>query len=167
MFSRRSRTNLVTAAISYSPCKNTGVTGDCVSPISKPLSFSQSSKTMLDRLIASFPVQLLLLHLKKNLALVLVYVLLLGVILEQFGVVLGIPFLFLDPEYLHQVSWLSFALMGVGFAILTMAFHMTTYMMDGRQFRFLAVIPKPFIHFCINNSIIPFVFYLIYTLKFI
>lgn len=122
---------------------------------------------MLDRLTASFPVQLLLLHLKKNLALLLIYVLLLGIILEQFGVVLGIPFLFLDPEYLHEVSWLSFALMGVGLAILTMAFHMTTYMMDGRQFRFLAVIPKPFIHYCVNNSIVPLIFYLVYTIRFV
>lgn len=122
---------------------------------------------MRDRILYSFPVQLFLLHLRKNLALVLVWVMLLGVILEKFGVVLGIPFLFLDPEYLHQVSWLSFFLIGVGMAILTMAFHMTTYIMDGRQFKFLAVLPRPFIHFCINNSIIPLIFYLIYSVKFI
>lgn len=122
---------------------------------------------MTEKFISSFPIQLFLLHLRKNIALIAVYLLLIGIVLEQFGVVLGIPFLFLDPEYLHQTSWISFGLMGVGLAIFTMAFHMTTYMMDGRQFRFLAVIPKPFIHFCINNSIIPFVFYLIYTLKFI
>lgn len=122
---------------------------------------------MRDRILYSFPVQLFLLHLRKNLALVLVWVVLLGVILEQFGVVLGIPFLFLDPEYLHQVSWFSFFLIGVGLAILTMAFHMTTYIMDGRQFKFLALVPKPFIHFCINNSILPLIFYLIYSVKFI
>ncbi len=122
---------------------------------------------MRDRILYSFPVQLFLLHLRKNLTLVLVWVILLGVILEQFGVVLGIPFLFLDPEYLHEVSWLSFFLIGVGMAILTMAFHMTTYIMDGRQFKFLALVPKPFIHFCINNSIIPLIFYLIYSTKFI
>lgn len=122
---------------------------------------------MRERIIYSFPFQLFLLHLRKNLALVLVWVILLGVILEQFGVVLGIPFLFLDPEYLHQVSWLSFFLIGVGLAILTMAFHMTTYIMDGRQFKFLALVPKPFIHYCINNSIIPLIFYLIYSVKFI
>lgn len=122
---------------------------------------------MRDKILYSFPVQLFLLHLRKNLALVLVWVVLLGVILEQFGVVLGIPFLFLDPEYLHQVSWLSFFLIGVGMAILTMAFHMTTYIMDGRQFKFLALVPKPFIHFCVNNSLIPLIFYIIYTVKFI
>jgi hypothetical protein len=122
---------------------------------------------MRERILYSFPVQLFLLHLRKNLALVLVWVVLLGVILEHFGVVLGIPFLFLDPEYLHQVSWLSFFLIGVGMAILTMAFHMTTYIMDGRQFKFLAVVPKPFIHFCINNSLIPLIFYIVYSVKFV
>lgn len=122
---------------------------------------------MREKILFSFPVQLFLLHLRKNLALLLVWLILLGVILEQFGVVLGIPFLFLDPEYLHEVSWLSFFLMGIGLAILTMAFHMTTYIVDGRQFKFLAVVPKPFIHFCINNSIVPLLFYLIYITKFI
>ncbi|EAZ79108.1 hypothetical protein [Algoriphagus machipongonensis] len=122
---------------------------------------------MRDKIWFSFPVQLLLLHLRKNLALIFVWIMLLGIITEQFGVMLGIPFLFLDPEYLHQVSWISFFMVGIGFAMLTMAFHMTTYIMDGSQFKFLAVLPKPFIHFCINNSLIPFTFYLIYIIKFI
>ncbi|MCU0402346.1 MAG: patatin-like phospholipase family protein [Algoriphagus sp.] len=122
---------------------------------------------MRERIFYSFPVQLLLLHLKKNLTLILIWVILLGIILEYFGVVLGIPFLFLDPEYLHEVSWLSFFMMGVGLAVLTMAFHMTTYIMDGSQFKFLALVPRPFIHFCINNSIIPLLFYLIYMVRFV
>lgn len=122
---------------------------------------------MANKIWYSFPIQLLLLHLRKNLALVLIWVLLVAIIFESFGVVLGIPFLFLDPEYLHQVSWISFMLMGFGFAAFTMAFHMTTYIMDGRQFSFLAVTNKPFIHFCINNSIIPLVFYLCYCFRFV
>lgn len=122
---------------------------------------------MRNKLIYSFPIQLFLLQLRKNLALLLVWVVLSGIILEQFGVVLGIPFLFLDPEYLHQVSWISFLLMGVGLAILTMAYHMTTYIMDGSRFRFLAVVSKPFITYCVNNSIVPLLFYLLYTVKFV
>jgi hypothetical protein len=122
---------------------------------------------MWDKIWYSFPVQLFLLHLRKNLALTLIWVVLMGVILEYFGVVLGIPFLFLDPEYLHQVSWVSFFLMGVGFAVLTMAFHMSTYIMDGRHFPFLAVINKPFIHYCVNNGIIPLIFYLVYVVAFV
>ena len=122
---------------------------------------------MKERFIYSFPVQLFLLHLRKNLALVFIWVVLLMIILEKFGVLLGIPLLFLDPEYLHQVSWLSFFLMGIGFAIFTMAFHMTTYILEGGKFKFLAVVKWPFIHFCVNNSLIPLSFYLIYTVKFI
>ncbi len=122
---------------------------------------------MLHKIWKSFPIQLLMLHLKKNLTLVLVWGILFGVILQKIGVTLGIPFLFLDPEYLHSVSWLSFFLMGIGVAILTMAFHMTTYILDGRRFPFLAILDRPFIHFCINNSIIPAVFYLVYILAFL
>lgn len=122
---------------------------------------------MWDKIWYSFPVQLFLLHLRKNLGLTLIWVVLMGVILEYFGVVLGIPFLFLDPEYLHQVSWVSFFLMGVGFAVLTMAFHMSTYIMDGRHFPFLAVVNKPFIHYCVNNGLIPSIFYFVYIIRFV
>jgi hypothetical protein len=48
-----------------------------------------------------------------------------------------------------------------------MAFHMTSYIMDGSRFKFLAVVPKPFLHFCLNNSLIPFGFYCIYIYSFI
>jgi hypothetical protein len=122
---------------------------------------------MWDKIWYSFPIQLCLLHLRKNLSLVLIWVVLLAIILEGVGVVLGIPFLFLDPEYLNQVSWISFFLVGVGFAVYTMGFHMSTYIMDGGKFPFLAIVSKPFIHYCINNSIIPLTFYLVYIYRFI
>lgn len=122
---------------------------------------------MWEKIWYSFPVQLFLLHLRKNLGLVVAWVLLCGIVLEHFGVVLGIPFLFLDPEYLHQVSWVSFMLMGVGVAVLTMAFHMATYIMDAKYFPFLAVVNRPFIHYCINNGVIPSIFYIIYIYRFI
>ena len=57
--------------------------------------------------------------------------------------------------------------MGIGFSVLTMAFHMSTYIMDGRHFPFLAILNKPFIHYCVNNGIIPLTFYLIYTFRFV
>lgn len=122
---------------------------------------------MREKLIYSFPVQLLSLHLRKNLALIFIWGGLMAVICEQFGINLGIPFLFLDPEYLNEVSWLSFFLMGIGFAVLTMAFHMTTYIMDASKFVFLTLLKKPFIHYCINNSIIPLIFYIVYITQFL
>ncbi|MCL6260346.1 patatin-like phospholipase family protein [Aquiflexum sp. TKW24L] len=122
---------------------------------------------MWDKIIYSFPIQLLILHLKKNLFLVALWVMLALIILQKLGTVLGIPFLFLDPEYLNQVSWQGFFLVGVTLAIFTMSFHMTTYILDGAKFKFLAVVPRPFIHYCVNNSIIPFCFYILYLVAFI
>jgi hypothetical protein len=121
--------------------------------------------TMWQNFVRSFPVQLFILHLRKNLSLLLIWLILLGFVLQQFGVVLGIPYLFLDPEYLHEVSWLSFFWMGIGLAVFTMSFHMTTYIMDGWRFSFLAVVHRPFIHFCFNNALVPLIFYLIYTVE--
>nr|WP_317048505.1 patatin-like phospholipase family protein [Echinicola strongylocentroti] len=102
---------------------------------------------------------------KKNLALVGIWVLLVLVFSDNFGKVLGIPYLFLDPEYLNSVSWMGFFLMGIGFAVFTMAFHMTTYIMDAAKFQFLATLSRPFIRFCVNNSLIPLVAYLIYIVN--
>ncbi len=122
---------------------------------------------MWEKIWYSFPVQLFLLHFRKNLSLIFIWTVLLLIILEGIGVMLGIPYLFLDPEYLNEVSWISFFLMGIGFAVFTMGFHMATYIMDGGKYPFLAVLNKPFIHYCINNGIIPLVFYLIYIYQFV
>lgn len=122
---------------------------------------------MWDKIYYSFPIQLLILHLKKNLALLFLWVLLALIILQKFGSVLGIPYLFLDPEYLNEVSWQGFFLMGIALGVFTMSFHMTTYILDGAKFKFLAVIPRPFIQFCINNSIVPLGFYVLYLYSFI
>ena len=121
---------------------------------------------MWQKVVFSFPVQLLALHLKKNLFLVAIWVLLAFIVLQGFGTVLGIPFLFLDPEYLNEVSWKSFMLVGLALSIFTMAFHMTTYILDGAKFKFLAVIPRPFVQYCLNNSILPLIFYIIFVFAF-
>ncbi|MCH7400629.1 patatin-like phospholipase family protein [Belliella kenyensis] len=121
---------------------------------------------MLEKIQYSFPIQLLLLHLKKNLALLFLWVILILIITQNFGTVLGIPYLFLDPEYLNVVDWKGFFLMGISLAVFTMSFHMTTYILDGAKFKFLAVVSRPFIQFCVNNALIPLVFYLIYVYSF-
>ncbi|WP_186755566.1 patatin-like phospholipase family protein [Echinicola salinicaeni] len=118
-------------------------------------------------ILHSFPVQLLVLHFKKNIALVAIWGLLVLVLSNNFGKVLGIPYLFLDPEYLNEVSWIGFFMMGIGLAVFTMAFHMTTYIMDAARFKFLAVLSRPFIRFCINNSLIPLIAYLVYIISII
>lgn len=122
---------------------------------------------MWERIIYSFPLQLFFLQLKKNLLLLSFWALLFLIVSQNFGTVLGIPFLFLDPEYLNAVSWQGFFIIGVALAIFTMAFHMTAYILDGTKFKFLAIVERPFITFCINNSIIPLSFYLLYVISFL
>ncbi|MFC0264840.1 patatin-like phospholipase family protein [Fontibacter flavus] len=121
---------------------------------------------MWDKIFYSFPIQLFFLHLKKSLLLLALWALLVLIIFQKFGTVLGIPFLFLDPEYLNKVSFQSFFLVGVALAIFTMSFHMTSYILHGPKFKFLAVIPRPFLQFCLNNSLIPLVFYILFVYAF-
>ena len=43
-----------------------------------------------------------------------------------------------------------------------MAFHITCYINDGHRFTFVGTLPRPFTKFCLNNSVIPVVFFLVY-----
>ena len=70
----------------------------------------------------------------------------------------GIPYLILAPEYLGEVNFLSFLLLGVGLGLFVMAFHISSYIYYCRRFSFLATLQRPIYQFSINNSIIPFVF---------
>lgn len=122
---------------------------------------------MWQKIIYSFPVQLLFLHIRKNLLLLSPWFLLVLIAFQSFGTVIGLPYLLLDPEYLNRVSWQGFFFVGVALGIFTMSFHMTCYILDGAKFKFLAVIPRPFVQFCLNNSIVPLVFYILFLFAFI
>jgi hypothetical protein len=117
--------------------------------------------------VYSFPVCLLLLNIRKNKALLAFWLILFGIVTRQIGRIFGIPYLFLDPEYVNQVSFWSLFIMGVSIGGFTMAFHIACYILDSRKFAFLANLRRPFTRFCINNSPIPFVFMLVYLASFI
>ena len=106
----------------------------------------------------SFPIQLLLNNLKRNHVLVLCWILLFAMITGAFGKYLGIPYLFLDPEYLNKVNFTSFFIMGLCTAGFTTAFHITCYINDGHRFSFVGALSRPFTKFAINNSILPILF---------
>lgn len=120
-----------------------------------------------ERFIYSFPVQLVLLHLRKNLALVAVWVLLIVIVTSNFGNVFGVPYLFLDPEYLDSVGFTSFFIVGAAFGGMVIAFHITCYILYGYKFTFVGILEKPFIKFCVNNSFIPFIAFVVYLLAII
>ena len=110
----------------------------------------------------SFTVQLLILHFKKNQVLLLCWLLLFMVISGNLGISLGIPYLFLDPEYINQVNFYSFAIMGIAIAGFSIAFHITAYIIDGHRFSFLGKLSRPFSKFSLNNSPIPLLFLFTY-----
>ncbi len=110
------------------------------------------------RVIYFFPLQLLLLHLKKNHLLLLAWILLFLYITENLGVKYGIPYLFLFPEYFGRVGFLSFAITGFALGGFITAFNLYSYGMHAYRFPFISTISRPFLKFNINNGVIPAAF---------
>lgn len=117
---------------------------------------------LLPKIAYSFPVQLFLNNIRRNIVLILCWIILFAMITGNFGKYLGIPYLFLDPEYLNQVGFISFFIMGLMTAGFSMAFHITCYISDGHRFSFVGTLPRPFRKFVINNSFFPIAFLLTY-----
>jgi hypothetical protein len=109
------------------------------------------------QLIHSLPLQLTFHHFKKNLALLAVWAIIIAAFSGGLGKVYGIQYLFLDPEYLGKVNFLSFFFVGLSFGNLVMAFHITCYILDGHRFRFVGILQRPFAKFSVNNSLIPLI----------
>lgn len=95
----------------------------------------------------------------------LAWLILIAMVTGNFGKYLGIPYLFLDPEYQNEVDLLSFFIVGITTAGFAAAFNITTYITEGHRFAFLGALPRPFTKFALNNSIIPLVYILIYVFQ--
>ncbi|MEE2700040.1 MAG: patatin-like phospholipase family protein [Bacteroidota bacterium] len=117
------------------------------------------------KLLYFFPIQLLLHHIKRNYLFLIFWTILFSIILESFGVKYGIPYLFLAPEYLSEVNFLSFFLLGLSVGIFIMAFHIASYIIMGYRFRFIATLSSAFFKFCINNATIPLLFLITFGIQ--
>lgn len=109
-----------------------------------------------------FPLVLLFTHLKHNLVGLLYWLLLWAIVTDRLGGAYGIPYLFLSPEYQEDTGFWSYLLLGFSIGGLTMAFNSYSYVRIASYFPFLATVYKPFLKFCINNSLIPLIFHIIY-----
>nr|WKN35291.1 patatin-like phospholipase family protein [Tunicatimonas sp. TK19036] len=126
-------------------------------------------KNIIEPIYYALPVQLLILHLRKNQLLLLCWILLISIVTGYFGKSLGIPYLFLDPEYLGRVDFFSFFWLGMAFGGFNMAYHIICYILDGPSFGFLGTLSRPFAKFALNNGVIPaffIVLYLLYMINF-
>lgn len=113
----------------------------------------------------SFPVQLIILHVKKGQLLLLYWIFLFACVIQNFGNNFGIPYLFLDPEYMGKVSWLAFFIIGVCLGIFIMAYNISSYMLNSFRFPFLACLYKTFEKYCYNNAVMPVLFTLTYIIS--
>jgi hypothetical protein len=120
---------------------------------------------MLRKLIFFFPLQLLLANLKRNHLLLLLWVVLFGFVSKGLASKYGIHHLFLAPEYLNTVSFWSYAIVGFAIGGFVMTFNISSYIINSKRFPFIAALKKPFVKFCINNSLLPFIFLVYYILQ--
>ena len=109
-----------------------------------------------------FPVQLLVLHLKKNHVLLLCWAVLFAFITQQMGMKYGVPYLFLYPEYFGKSTFWSFGLLGFSVGGFFTAFNLYSYTTHAYRFPFIATIARPYLKFTINNALLPLAFTLVY-----
>ncbi|MEO6883305.1 MAG: patatin-like phospholipase family protein [Bacteroidia bacterium] len=97
--------------------------------------------------------------------LVLFWLLFFGCITQVVAIKYGVPYLFLDPEYLGQVDFRSYLLLGFACGGFIMAFNIASYITNAFRFPFLATLSNPFFKFCLNNLIIPVIFVFVYCVS--
>jgi hypothetical protein len=115
-------------------------------------------------LVNFFPVKLVFIHFKRNLLFLVFWFILFGLTSKNILPKYGIDFLFLTPEYLGEISFLSYSILGFSIGGFIMAFNIYSYILVAPRFLFIASLSRPFYKFCLNNFIIPLVFVVFYTI---
>lgn len=110
------------------------------------------------RIVFFFPFQLLWMQLKKNQTILVFWAVLFGYITKALAYKYGIPYLFLYPEYMGEVNFFSHLIVGFSCGIFIMSYNISTYIISGYRFPFIATLSRPFVKFCYNNSLIPWLF---------
>lgn len=105
-----------------------------------------------------FPVQLLVLHVKKNHFLLFFWLLLFGYTTGVLGGKYGVDHQFLFPEYFGRNSPMAFFILGFTLGGFVLAFNLYSYILHGFRFPFIATLNRPFLKFTYNNFIIPVAF---------
>lgn len=119
-------------------------------------------KRFLQGIYYSFPLQLMILHLRSNLLLMLIWLIPIATISGNFGKDMGFHYFFLDPEYMGKVSFWSFFWIGISFGVFYIAWNTTTYILNSYRFPFLASLSRPFAKYSFNNLLLPFLFIIFY-----
>lgn len=111
------------------------------------------------------PVQLLLLHFRRYQLLLLFWLVLTLVLTGDFAAHFGARSLFLAPEYLGEINYLSMFLLGSTFCVFIMMWNITTFIIHSTRIPNMGATRHAFPVYCFNNSVIPFVYLIFYTVK--
>jgi hypothetical protein len=109
------------------------------------------------------PIQLLLLHFRRYQLLLVFWAILLLTITGNFASHFGASSLFLAPEYLGAISYVSMFLLGSAFCVFMMMWHITTFIIHSRRITYIAASRHAFLLYAINNAIIPLAFLIFYS----
>lgn len=115
----------------------------------------------------SLPVQLLVMQVRYQKHVLACWVFFFLATTNNFGETMGVPYLFLEPEYMGQVSFVSMFLIGCGMGTFITAYMITAYISDSYRFHFLAMVRRPFLTFYMNNLMLPVAFVVVYSVSFI
>lgn len=121
-------------------------------------------KRLLNGIYYFLPVQLLLLHFRKYQLLLFFWLLLFLIITGRFASHFGASSLFLAPEYLGNINFISMFLMGCAMCVFVMAWHITTFIIHSKRIPYMGATRLAFVVYTFNNSIIPIAFITFYTI---
>jgi len=120
-------------------------------------------RKILRKIYFFLPIQLLLLHFRRYQLLVLFWVLLLLTFTGHFAAHFGASSLFLAPEYMGGISYISMMLLGSAFCVFVMMWNITTFIIHSRRIPYMWATRHAFLLYCMNNSIIPIAFLISYS----
>ena len=115
--------------------------------------------------IRFLPFNLIVGQFKHNLFSIIFWAFLFAIVADSLGYAFGIPFLFYSPEYMGTISPWSFYLVGFALGGFIMGFNTYSYIKLGPYYPFLVSLNRPFLKFCINNSLIPIFFIVYYIIR--
>jgi hypothetical protein len=115
----------------------------------------------------SLPAQLLVMQVRYQKYVLACWIFFFLATTNNFGEMLGVPYLFLEPEYLGHISFTSMFLLGCGMGTFVASYMISTYVSDSFRFHFLAIEKRPFLVYFLNNLIIPVGFLAVYSVSFI
>lgn len=115
----------------------------------------------------SLPAQLLVMQVRYQKYVLACWVFFFLATTNNIGEMLGVPYLFLEPEYLGRVSFFSLFLIGCGLGTFITSYMISTYISDSYRFHFLAMEKRPFLVYYLNNLLLPLSFVAVYSISFI